>query len=137
MTEWSHLPNARHIDQALINMKLFSIRPMPAHDAAWRASWDVARDAAWGAAQAASRDVVWDAAWDAAWNVAWDVAWHGAWRSVQDAIMALVAYDHSDRYMNMTADQLRAWSALGTDPAAILLLPYVTLLEHSTTEQPV
>jgi hypothetical protein len=135
MTAWSHLPNARHIDQALINIQLLHVRPTPACSVAghtaWRAVQDVAQDVAWLAAQAASRDTILDAAWNAAWNSSWGAAWDVS----QSVILALVVYDYSDRYLTMTADQLRAWSALGTDPAAVLLLPYVTFMEHNTSKE--
>ena len=56
-TQWSHLPNAAHIDRVLASVK--------AHPEEWNAAWDAAGNAAWGAAG--------NAAWGAiAALIAWD-----------------------------------------------------------------
>ena len=102
MSEWSHLPNAAHIDRVITSLK--------SHPHIWYAAWDEA----WGAARGAARDAVLDAT-------------RGAAREV---ILALVAYDNSAKYLNMTVDQLNMWAILSEDPAAILLLPAVIALER-------
>ena len=56
-TAWAHLPNARHIDAVLADVK--------ARPEAWDAAWDAVRDAAWDAARDAARDAI-------AAIVAWD-----------------------------------------------------------------
>ena len=117
-TAWAHLPNARHIDAVLAD-----VRKRPG---AWGAVWGVARtaartaawDAAWDAAQRAARD----AAWDAAWRAAWDAA-RGAAR---DAIAALVTWDSSADLLDCTPDVLRTMIDLAEPPVchqAALLLP--------------
>jgi hypothetical protein len=144
MTAWSHLPNALHIDAVIANLGSFSIRSMPtehvvqkvAQNAAWRAAQDgvqeVSQDAAWCAARRAVYSaLVLTVTGDVAWNAALDVAWDAA----QDVIIALIAYDHSAQYLTMTADELAVWSKLSTEPAAILLLPYVTLMEPATSKE--
>jgi hypothetical protein len=129
MTAWSHLPNAAHIDQVLAHIQSFSIRPIPACDAARNTAWN----AAWGELWNAERDAAWISAKRAARNALRDVTWEVAAVSVardaaRDAIMALIAYDHCDRYLTMTSDHLAVWSKLNADPASVLLLPYVTFM---------
>jgi hypothetical protein len=136
MTEWSHLANARHIDQVLAHLRSFPDRSDAKKSLVGLATayWDVARDVACVAARAEAlgaawgvvRDVVSGPAWDASQQVTVDIV---LWDATLNAILALVAYDHSDRYLTMTADHLAVWGALSDDPAAILLIPYVTLLE--------
>ena len=53
-TAWAHLPNAKHIDAVLADVK--------------------ARPEVWTTARTAARDAAGDAAWDAAWRAAWDAA---------------------------------------------------------------
>ena len=72
----------------------------------------------WTGAMVATRSAAWDAAWDAAGDAAWS------------ASMALIAYDDSAKYLDMPSEQLRVWSILSEDPAAILLLPAVVAFER-------
>jgi len=44
--------------------------------------------------------------------------------------VALIAWDHSAKYLKMTPDELRVWYALSDDPACILLLPAVMVLQE-------
>jgi hypothetical protein len=129
MNAWSHLPNARHINAVIANIRSLLITPVHsvARDAAVVAAWYAARDAA----NAASRDRILDAAWTTSWSAARNTARDAA----QYAILALVAYDYCDRYLTMTSDQLQVWGALSADPAAILLLSYVTFMEHNTSKE--
>ena len=117
MNAWSHLPNAAHIDRVIESLKSHPDIWNAAWRSAWYEAWDKAWDKAWdearGAARGAARDAARDAAWDAAWG----------------AILALVAYDNSAKYLNMTVDQLKTWASLTEDPAAVLLLPAVTTFE--------
>ena len=130
MSEWSHLSNAPHIDRVLESVKShFEIwtgamvaTRSAAWDAAWDATWSAARGAAWSATWSAARGAAGDAAWDAAWDAAGDAAW--------SASMALIAYDDSAKYLDMPSEQLRVWSILSEDPAAILLLPAVVAFER-------
>ena len=122
MSEWSHLPNAAHIDRVIESSNSYPEIWSAARDAAW----DAARDAAWDAA----RDVVWDAARDAtryaAYNAAWDAAWYAAW----EAALAFIAYDDAANYLAMPSDQLKVWATLSENPAAILLIPAVIAYER-------
>ncbi len=97
MSEWSHLPNAKHVDRVLESFK--------SHPEKWEAAWDAA----------------YDAAYDAAWGAAYDAAYYAA--------VALIAWDHSEKYLDMTPDELRIWGRLSDDPACILLLPMIIVLQ--------
>ena len=97
-TEWSHLPNAAHIDWIIQDVELNLID--------WVAAWWAARDAAYLAA----REAAWFAARDAAYLAA------------RDAIQALVAYDHAGALFDIPVEQVRDMADLG-QPAAILMLP--------------
>ena len=111
-TKWAHLPNATHID--------WVINSVQTNPYAWGL---VVRDAASNAA----RDAAWDAAGDAAGDAVMDAAWVAAWAPARDAVMdtvlALVAYDDCEKYLDMTPDALQVWAVLSNDPATILLLP--------------
>ena len=116
-TEWSHLPNAGHIDRVLASVK--------AHPEAW----NEARLEAWYAAWYAAGYAAGYAARDAAWDQARDAASSEAWRAVRDAIIALIAWDDCARYLDMSSDQLKVWAILSEKPACILLLPAVIVFE--------
>ena len=128
MSEWSHLPNAKHIDRILA-----SVKENPA-------AWDAARGAVWGAALDAARGAVWDAALDAALDAARDAVRDAARRwargAVWGVVLALVTYDHAAKYLEMTPDQLRVWAELSEDPAAVLLIPAVIAFELLGTMYP-
>ena len=102
MTAWSDLPNAVHIDRVLESVKKHPL------------IWDAALNAAWGAARAAAR---------AAARVAARVA-------ASDAILALIAWDDSAEFLDMTSDELEVWARLSSNPGAILLLPAVNAFEQ-------
>ena len=122
-TEWSHLPNAAHIDWIIQDVELNLID----WDAAWGdAARFAARDAAWdaarGAAHRAACGAVWDAGREAARETVWDAARDAAWFAARDAIQALVAYDHAGALFDIPVEQVRVKAYLG-QPAAILMLP--------------
>ena len=124
-TQWSHLPNAVHIDRVLASVKAHPdvwAWPHATYDAAWDATYDAALCAAYDGA----RDAAWDAAWDAAQNTARVVAKYAA----GDAIAALVAWDDCAPYLDMPSDQLEMWYHLTERPACLLLLPAVRAFEQ-------
>jgi hypothetical protein len=146
MTEWSHLPNATHIDQVLTGIPLccseFIMSPVHGKKqvvapavllelAELNTALNTAFNTAFNTIWSMGRIIALDAALDVARDVARDTP-REAWRAAVGAIMALIAYDHSDRYMTVTADELQVWAALSDDSAGVLLLPYVTFLEHAT-----
>ena len=146
-TAWSHLPNATHIDHVLASLQ--------AHPDQWDAAWaairdkarTVARTAAWDAIRDAIRDKARDAGQTEAHAVAWDAAWTAirpaartaargaAWNAARGAIAALIAWDNCAKYLTMTPDQLAVWSLLSSDPAGVLLQPYVWVLAAVATKQ--
>jgi hypothetical protein len=105
-TEWSHLPNAAHIDAVLASVK--------ANPDDWDAAYNAARNAARDAARDAARYAAWYAARNAARNAAWDAA--------RDAILALIAYDDCAHMLDSEPDDLRILSKLGSH-AATLMIP--------------
>jgi len=128
MNQWSHLPNAKHIDRILESLKTnpdkwasvwkHNVAMEAAMGAAWDATRAAAYDAAWRmAAWDAARDAAMDAAMDAAWNAARNAA-RGA---AQDAIIALIAYDECAYMLDSDLGELRMLAKLG-DLRAILLL---------------
>jgi hypothetical protein len=139
-TAWHDLPNALHIDRILADLQCNYLAWYAARDAAAEAVGDAARDAAryaaWYAARDAARDAARYAAWyaasdaarDAARLVAWDAARDAAGDAAGSAISALIAWDDSAKFLDMTPDQLRFWIKLSDDPKAILLLPAVVAL---------
>ena len=136
---WSHLPNATHIDRVLESIK--------AHPDIWCAAYDTvriaitARGAAWSTAVMAGGRAgadTWREAYDVVHDVVYAVAWHVVrnmtkYMSLKDvsrgAILALIMYDDSAKYLDMPSDQLKSWAILSEDPAAVLLLPAVIAYE--------
>ena len=114
MTAWDHLPNAAHIDRIIASAK--------AHPEAWAAVWELAPWAVWEAALKVAVYSAREAAWDAAREAA---PGHVA----TSAILALIAWDHSVKFLDMTSNELKMWQALSEDPACILLLPVVRVFE--------
>ena len=138
MSAWSHLPNAAHIDRILESLKTHSEIWVAALNAALDAAWNAALDAAWNAARGAALDAAWNAArnaaLDAARGAALDAAWNAARVAALDAargaVVALIAWDDSAQFLDMTGDELIVWIRLSNNPAAILMLPAVKALEQ-------
>ena len=135
MTAWAHLPNAVHIDQVLASLKAHPDK----WTAAYAAAWDTAYIESWNAAQAAAyiaaRDAAYSAAYSAAQDTGYTAAWDAAWGAAWGAIAALIAWDNCAKYLTMTPDQLAVWSLLSSDPASVLLQPYVQVLAAATKQQ--
>jgi hypothetical protein len=150
MNEWSHLPNAAHIDRIIESLKshtkVWDATRDATRDAAFSASWNAAldatrdaacyaaynaaQDAAQGVAQGAACSAVSIAAWDAAQGVAQGAAWNAAYYAARGSILALIAYDDAAKYLTMPSEQLKTWASLTEEPAAILLLPAVIAFER-------
>jgi hypothetical protein len=133
MNRWNHLPNAAHIDLVRSNLTAYPSTHHESSNTRWSAERQEATDAARVSARRAILDTKRHLIWDATLYTSSCTA-NSTWR---DALLALIVYDHCAPCLSMTADQLRVWGALSNDPAAILLLPYVTFLEHSTNKEPV
>jgi hypothetical protein len=136
MNAWDNLPNAKHINWVLSSVK--------ANPEAWKTSWDKEQSAAWhaarnaacGAARDAAQDAAQDAAWTAAWTAALDAARNAAYDAAYDAmtaahgsawgaVSALIAFDHCEKYLKMTPEELLVWWKLSEDPACLLLMPMI------------
>ena len=124
MNEWSHLPNARHIDWVLESVKQHpKIWASAAREATWEVVWEVALEVAWDAARgvtyAAARDVPAGKAWSAYRNAIYAAA-RGAARC---SVLALISYDDCAHLLDMPSEQLKTWALLTEKPAAVLLVP--------------
>ena len=117
MSEWSHLPNAAHIDRV--------IESSNSYPEIWSAAWSAVRSAVRDAARSAARSAAYNAARDAAW-LALPAARDAAW----SAALAFIAYDDAADYLAMPSDQLKVWATLSENPAAILLIPAVIAYER-------
>ena len=136
MKTWSHLPNAHLIDWVLSSVKenpdIWVMARHAAYIAIRNAAWDAARDEARNAAWDAARDEARGMARNAARDEARGMARHAAW----DAILALIAYDDCDQYLDMTYDQLLTYALLSEKPAAVLLLPLKWVQENECLVTP-
>lgn len=143
MSEWSHLPNAKHIDDLIRSVKdhfpewqdHLPVHPLryTAFSTTWNflhitdpVSWDdvAPLNSAYTAARAKLVKVVYDKPRRS--RVGVDIA---VLRPQLDAILALTFYNDCPKYLSMSADELQVWIALSENPAAILLLPVVTVYE--------
>ena len=120
MNAWAHLPNAHHIDWVIESIRR--------NLGTWSTSF---LDRTWFTA--VRNDAV-NAAYDEEWNqdrnLAWDAALDAAQDAIWDAILALIAYDDCDQYLQMSYEQLLAWATLSEKPQAVLLLPLKWIQEH-------
>ena len=137
-TAWAHLPNAKHIDAVLADVKARPEAWTTARGAAgvtaWDAAWAAAGDAVRGAAWTAVRDAVWDAAWAAVWCATWDAARSAARDAAWGALAALITWDSSADLLDCTPDVLRTMIDLAEPPVchqAALLLPYAIVRMHA------
>ncbi len=128
MSAWDNLPNARHIDRVITSLKKHPEIWDAAHDEAYDETHDEAWETAWDAIRVEPWDSTLGAAFDAAWGAIWE-ARSLPEQAARDAIMALMAYDDSAKYLTMPSEQLKTWAFLSEDPAAILLLPAVIAYE--------
>jgi hypothetical protein len=124
MNEWSHLPNAAHIDWVLCDVKAHPKRWNAAHGAEWNAAYA----SAWSAAHGAVRNAAWVAAWSAA--IAARTARGAAARTARGAIAALIAWDDCAYILDLPCGAVRLMVFTG-HPAAVLLYPAV-LAKEST-----
>jgi hypothetical protein len=120
---WAHLPNAKHIDYILYDVKVRPGTWSAAQVAASHAASHEARDAA----LVAERAAVWSAIWAAVQDVIFDAVPDAAVNTIWDVITALIAWDSSADLLDCTPDVLRTMIDLAEPPVchqAALLLPY-------------
>jgi hypothetical protein len=119
-TAWAHLPNAKHIDDILYDVK---VRPR-----AWWRAWGDIPYSVWAASRRAVDTVCEEAHMPAMRGV--KVALSSSEFSLEAAmntILALIAWDSSADLLECTPDVLRTMIDLAEPPVchqAVLLLPY-------------
>ena len=120
---WASLPNAHHIDWVLKSVK--ENRQLWIQEV-WgvvcSAAWSMGMDAVWSAARNAARNMARDESHDAAHDAALEAA-------ARTVVLALVAYDDCDQYLNMGYEKLLMYAKLSEKPQAIMLLPMVYVKE--------
>lgn len=139
MSAWSHLPNAHHIDRVIESLKK--------HHDIWYAVYSVdqavslhnARYDALNVIQSLTLNAAFvrNRAWQEARNAAFDAVWgapesprNAAFDAGRAAISALIAWDDSDQFLELSSDKLEVWARISDDPRAILLLPAVRVFER-------
>ena len=123
-TAWAHLPNAKHIDAVLADVKARPEVWAAAGPAAWAAAGRAMLEAARQAAQEAAREAIRAAAREAIRAVAWDAAW--------GPVVALIAWDSAADLLDLSADALRTLIVTAPEPVkyqAALLLPWAIVRE--------
>ena len=129
-TEWSHLPNAVHIDRILASVKAHpeqwdasgAVHNIARRGAAYNTAWDTAWDTASSAASSAAGSAAYYAAGSAAYDAAKSRAWGAVYYLVRGAILCLVSYDDSAYMIDLEPGELEILAAFGND-RALLLLP--------------
>ena len=71
-----------------------------------------------------------------AWDAAGAAAMVRARDAARDAVLVLIAYDDCEKFLDMTPDELQVWAVLSNDPAAILLLPMVQVMQKECADLP-
>ena len=119
-TAWADLPNAKHIDRILADLKKNPDNWYDARNAAWNAARNAvrndARNAAWNAAETAA----WDAVRDAARGAAWNAAINAARTAARGAILALIAYDDCAYLLDEKPEHVQMLALLGNEKALLL-----------------
>jgi len=115
-TAWADLPNAKHIDRILADLKRNPDRWAATRNAARTAAMDAARNAAWSAERYAAWDAARTAAWSAARTAASDAAFNTAW----GAILALIAYDDCAYLLDEKPEHVQMLALLGNEKALLL-----------------
>jgi len=122
--EWSYLPNATHVDWVLETLENDSEMWAATWDATWRAAeddaWKAMREAAW-----AARVAAWVAA-RVATEEASMAARVAAWKASWNAIAALIVWDDSSKFLDMSVEEVTELANEGNH-AAVLLLPAVVV----------
>jgi hypothetical protein len=129
MSEWSHLPNAVHIDRILAHLKTHPEKWTYTRAAAWDSTWNAAWNAAFDAARSAARSAALTAVREATLFTAGDEAWRAAWNATSAALLALIANDTCAYLLREKPEHVELLASLGIDEA-ILLLPAVRAMSH-------
>jgi hypothetical protein len=134
---WSHLPNAKHIDAVLEDVKA---RP-EAWDNAIEKSWRDWRHKTRVAARKYARKLAMSTHTTTARGMAWTEVWVSTRKILNntppDTVAALIAWDSSADLLECTPDVLRTMIDLGEPPVchqAALLLPYAIVRSNAKQE---
>lgn len=112
------LSNAASIEAVLYSFETYPMVWREAFESVWAMHWDGERTRAWLAARSRAGHIV-------------DT--HLLWATptvVEDAALALAAYDDAGQFLSMSSERLRIWKELSEHPAATLLLPAVLAMER-------
>jgi hypothetical protein len=112
------LPNAASIEAVMYSFYTYPMIWRDAFDAVWPMHWASERTRAWLAARS---------------RAGYIVDTHLLWTTptvVEDAALALAAYDDAGQFLSMSSERLRIWKELSEHPAATLLLPAVLAMER-------
>ena len=112
-TAWADLPNAKHIDRILDDLKKNTDR--------------------WSATRNAAMNDEWADAWNAAWNAARDAARDDAWYAARNAILALIAYDDCIYLLDEKPEHVQMLGLLGNQQALLLYPACLALQNKSVT----
>ena len=115
-TAWADLPNAKHIDRILDDLKKNPDNWSDARGDARNATKNDARYAAWNAARGDARNDARNAAWYATKNA----ARADARADARDAISALVAYDDCAHLLDEKPEHVQMLALLGNEKALLL-----------------
>lgn len=124
MAAWSHLPNAKYVDQLIC-----SVRDNPDHwknSPVWNQVWLSTPE--WEDAWSAIRPAVTEEVWQIVRN---DLGVKSLRQELWDSLVVLMAFEESCKFMVMSPEQLRVWITLSGDPLAKLLLPAVIIMGTS------
>jgi hypothetical protein len=134
MNEWSHLTNGARIDQVLESFK--------SNERTWKwlrqeglnnfkfpvVWWFNSYASAYDKICIDDKNEIWDIITSFFLNVDEGIFIIGS-------LIALVAYDDCANYLSMSSEQLKIIALIGENPAAILLLPAVIVLEKIEQEK--
>ena len=109
-TAWANLPNAKHINRILADLKKYPKKWKAAHNTAW----DAASRAAWV--------TTYEAVYDTAREAAWIAASNAASAAVRDAVFALIVWDDCAYLLDEKPKHVLMLGLLGNEKA-ILLYP--------------
>ena len=123
MTAWANLPNAVHIDRVVASAL--------ANPSQWVEARGVAQEAvraevwckAWSTVQDAGRSAEWWEVRAEVWAVRteWATAWREAYETLQDALLALIAFDDCGYMLDSDPGELAIIAKFGNTKAVLLL----------------
>jgi len=132
MTAWSHLPNAKHIDRIIADLKKNPGAWGATQDTAWIVTQDTAWNAAWTAARITAMAEERIATWGVAYDSVYDITTLNKRNSAWGAILALIAYDDCAYLFDEKIEHVQMLALLGNEQA-ILLYPACVAMQKEKT----